>query len=153
MYRTGDLCCFLPEGSIDFLGRIDDQVKVRGVRIELAEVETAIGEHPSVEIAAAAAEEHGGETILCAYVVPAGGAAVSERELRSFLRGKLPLAMIPAEFLFVDALPLSANGKIDRKRLQQLRRPASAGTSPRDDPEQSASGVGEGSAARRCAAI
>ncbi len=116
------------------------------MRIELAEVETAIGEHPSVEIAAAAAEEHGGETILCTYVVPAGGAAVSERELRSFLRGKLPLAMIPAEFLFVDALPLSANGKIDRKRLQRVT-PAGIGRHvAADDPEQSASGVGEGSA-------
>ena len=132
MYRTGDMCRFLPDGSIDYLGRVDDQVKIRGMRIELAEVEKAIAEHPAVEVAAAAAEECDGETILCAYVVPAGGTAVSERELRGFLRGKLPIAMLPAEFLFVEALPLSANGKIDRKNLRQLRRSAPVAAPRRD---------------------
>lgn len=138
MYRTGDMCRFLADGSIDFLGRIDDQVKIRGMRIEMAEVEKAIAEHPAVEVAAAAAEEHGGETVLCAYVVPVAGTAVSERELRGFLRGKLPLAMIPAEFLFVAALPLSANGKIDRKNLRQLRSSAPTVAPPREDVNRSA---------------
>jgi amino acid adenylation domain-containing protein len=137
MYRTGDLCRFLGDGSIDFLGRMDDQVKVRGVRIELAEVEKALGAHPGIEIAAVAAEERDEETFLCAYVVPGAGKALSERELRAFLRTKLPLSMIPSEFLFVESLPLSANGKIDRKSLKQFRAPARpALAAPRDEIEQ-----------------
>jgi amino acid adenylation domain-containing protein len=135
MYRTGDLCRFLDDGSIDFLGRIDDQVKVRGVRIELGEIEKAIGAHPSVEAAAAAVDEQAGEAVLTAYVVPAPGASLTDRELRGFLRQKLPLAMIPAEILFVDALPVSANGKLDRKNLRLLRPAAAAPLAPRDDIE------------------
>jgi amino acid adenylation domain-containing protein len=138
MYRTGDMCRFLADGSIDFLGRIDDQVKIRGMRIELAEVEKAIAEHPAVEVAAAAAAERDGEAVLRAYVVPAGGTALSERELRGFLRGKLPLAMIPGEFRFVDALPLSANGKIDRKKLQQLHSSAPVRARARAEVDRSA---------------
>lgn len=99
-------------------------MKIRGVRIELAEVEKAIGEHSRVEIAAVSAVERDGEALLCAYVVPRSGMAVSERDLRGFLRAKLPLAMIPAEFLFLDSLPLSPNGKIDRKALHELSTPS-----------------------------
>jgi amino acid adenylation domain-containing protein len=136
MYRTGDLCRFLEDGSIDFLGRIDDQVKIRGVRIELAEVEHAIAQHESVKAVGAAAEDQGGAAALFAYVVPAEGSALTDRELRNFLRKKLPLSMIPSEFLFVEALPLSANGKIDRKRLRSLRPAAPAVVRPRDEIEQ-----------------
>ncbi|MEO8715117.1 MAG: non-ribosomal peptide synthetase, partial [Acetobacteraceae bacterium] len=144
-YRTGDLCRFLDDGAIDFLGRIDDQVKVRGVRIELGEVETAILAHEAVEICAAAAEKTAADTILTAYVVAAPGRILTERELRGFLRQKLPLSMIPSEFVFVDTLPLSENGKIDRKRLALLRPPEPEPESmpPRDGIERRVSAVWE----------
>ena len=148
MYRTGDRCRFLPDGSIDFLGRLDDQVKVRGVRIELGEVEKHIQSHDAVQAAAAALDETDrpdGDPALVAYVVRAPGATLTERDLRSFLRQKLPLAMIPSALFFVDDLPLSANGKVDRKRLQSLRQTiptapvasvVKAESPPRDDLEQ-----------------
>ncbi len=135
MYRTGDRCRFLPDGSIDFLGRIDDQVKVRGVRIELGEVEKHIQAHDAVEAAAAAVDDADGEAVLVAYVIPAAGSALTERDLRSFLRRKLPLAMIPSSFFFVEALPLSANGKVDRKRLNLLRPVVHTVVEPRDELE------------------
>ena len=135
MYRTGDQCRFLEDGSIDFIGRVDDQVKVRGVRIELGEVEKNISDHAAVEVAAAAVEMVAGEAVLTAYVVPAPGKALTERDLRGFLRKKLPQSMIPSEFLFVDALPLSPNGKIDRKNLRLLRPAATVSAAPRDDLE------------------
>ena len=141
MYRTGDLCRFLEDGSIDFLGRVDDQVKIRGVRIELAEVENAITRHADVKTAAATAEERGEGLALVAYVVPEEGRALSERDLRSFLRQKLPQSMIPSEFLFVEALPLSANGKLDRKRLKSLRPAAVEVVQPRDAVEERLSGI------------
>jgi len=121
MYRTGDLCRFLDDGSIDFIGRIDDQVKIRGVRIELGEVEQFITRHEAVETAAAVADDSGGDAVLIAFVVPAAGKAVTDRELRAFLRQKLPLSMIPSEFYFVHTLPISANGKLDRKALRAMR--------------------------------
>ena len=136
MYRTGDMCRFLDDGSIDFLGRIDDQVKVRGVRIELAEVEKSIGGHEAVKAAAAAVEEQAGEKILIAYVVPASGKALTDRELRSFLRRKLPQSMIPSEFFFVDTLPVNASGKVDRKNLRLLRPAAPISLPPRNDIER-----------------
>ena len=141
MYRTGDRCRFLPDGSIDFLGRIDDQVKVRGVRIELGEVEKHIQTHDDVQAVAVTLDEADGEARLAAYVVPAPGTAPTERDLRGFLRRKLPLAMIPAVFWFVEDLPLSANGKVDRRRLHLLR-PVSNGIiepsliAPRDELER-----------------
>jgi amino acid adenylation domain-containing protein len=124
MYRTGDMCKFLDDGSIDFLGRMDDQVKIRGVRIELGEVEKALGEHEAVQAAAAAATQDESRKSLIAYVVRSPGHALTKSQLRAFLRKKLPLAMIPSEFLFVESLPLSANGKIDRKKLAELRVPS-----------------------------
>ncbi len=138
MYRTGDLCRFLDDGSIDFLGRIDDQVKVHGVRIELAEVEKAICGHTSVEVAAATVDTSGDDAVLVAFVVPAPDRALTDRELRAFLRQKLPLSMVPSEFYFVQTLPVSANGKLDRKRLQLDRRPppVEVQASPRDGVEQ-----------------
>jgi amino acid adenylation domain-containing protein len=141
MYRTGDMCRFLDDGSIDFLGRVDDQVKIRGMRIEPGEVEKTLARHPAVAAVAVAAEELDGESALCAYLVPAGGRAVSERELRGFLRDKLPPAMIPGEFLFIDELPLSPNGKIDRKSLRALRAPTAVAVPPRDDLEQQVAAI------------
>ncbi|HVR96679.1 MAG TPA: amino acid adenylation domain-containing protein [Thermoanaerobaculia bacterium] len=118
MYRTADLVRWLPDGDMDFLGRLDHQVKVRGFRIELGEVEAALGQHPGLrEVAVLVREDRPGDRRLAAYAVPDGGAAVSADELRAFLRERLPEYMVPSSFLFLDALPLTANGKVDRCAL------------------------------------
>jgi hypothetical protein len=116
LYRTGDLARALPNGDLEFLGRIDLQVKVRGVRVELGEVEVALGEHPGVRQAAVTAPVLGGLRCLVAYVVPAGE-ALAPGELRSFLAARLPDSMVPSRFVFLDALPLGATGKVDRRSL------------------------------------
>ncbi|HUJ02366.1 MAG TPA: non-ribosomal peptide synthetase, partial [Rhizomicrobium sp.] len=137
MYRTGDLCRFLDDDSIDFLGRADDQVKIRGVRIELGEVEKAIAAHEGVDVAAVVIDGAADSASLVAYVVPAEGAALTDRDLRGFLRKKLPLAMIPSEFYFVQSLPVSANGKLDRKALKIARQmPEAPAEAPRDEIEE-----------------
>jgi amino acid adenylation domain-containing protein len=120
LYRTGDLARYLPDGSIEFLGRIDQQVKIRGFRIELGEIETILGDHPQVVEAIVAARENGqGEKRLVAYVVPEQGQAATLNELRSFLKQKLPDYMVPSTFVFLDVLPLTPNGKVDRKALPE----------------------------------
>ncbi|HWW75721.1 MAG TPA: amino acid adenylation domain-containing protein, partial [Pyrinomonadaceae bacterium] len=120
LYKTGDRARFLPGGRIDFLGRLDDQVKVRGFRIELGEVEAALLEHVAVrEALVVAREDEPGDRRLVAYLTSAGESAAAPPvdELRAFLRGKLPDYMIPAAFVFLDALPVSPNGKVDRRQL------------------------------------
>ncbi|HEX8245846.1 MAG TPA: condensation domain-containing protein, partial [Longimicrobium sp.] len=118
MYRTGDLARYGEDGTIELLGRIDHQVKVRGFRIEPGEIETALRRHPRVERAVVVARADGGETRLVAYLVGAEGAAPPEaRELRALLRETLPDYMVPAAYVTLDRLPLSANGKVDRGRL------------------------------------
>jgi acyl carrier protein len=114
MYRTGDLVRYLPDGNIEFLGRVDDQVKIRGFRIELGEVESVLLKHPGVKQAAvlALADERG-EKSLAAYVV---GSATSD-ELRTYLRSQLPDYMMPSAIIELPKLPLNANGKIDRQAL------------------------------------
>jgi amino acid adenylation domain-containing protein len=114
LYRTGDLGRWLPDGRIEFLGRIDFQVKIRGVRIELGEIETALTRQPGVEGAVVLAREDGGERRLVAYVV---GAADSAEELRRGLRQTLPEAMLPSAFVFLEAFPLTPSGKVDRRAL------------------------------------
>ena len=131
IYRTGDLCRRLPDGSLEFLGRLDDQVKVRGHRIELGEIEGVLSLHPAVqEAAVAVGPDDSGEAQLVAYLRPAASAPPSVSHLRSFLRSKLPDFMVPASFVFLDAFPRTANGKLDRKALPrptgarpQLERP------------------------------
>jgi amino acid adenylation domain-containing protein/non-ribosomal peptide synthase protein (TIGR01720 family) len=119
LYRTGDRGRHLPGGEIELLGREDLQVKVHGHRIELGEIETNLAQHPAVARCAAAAD--GGR--LVAWVVPAGGeggdppAAVEGGELARFLQDKLPAYMVPASFVILPRLPLTANGKVDRRRL------------------------------------
>lgn len=117
MYRTGDLGRWLPEGTIEFLGRNDFQVKIRGFRIELGEVETALLAHPAVREAAVIARDGGtGEQQLVAYVV-AGGDGQAE-EFRSHLASRLPEYMVPVAYVRMQALPLTPNGKLDRSALR-----------------------------------
>src|SRR6185369_6379242 len=119
LYRTGDLARWSRVGEIDFLGRIDAQVKIRGFRIEPGEVETVLLTHPAVEKAAILARRDlGDDTRLVAYVVArVGEEPASESALRAYLKERLPAYMVPAGFVFLATLPLTANGKVDRRAL------------------------------------
>ncbi|HEY1381010.1 MAG TPA: condensation domain-containing protein, partial [Gemmataceae bacterium] len=119
LYRTGDLARLLPNGQFELLGRTDTQVKVRGFRIELTEIEATLTQHSAVRDAAVVAVDDGrGVKRLVAYVVPADGVpAPSATDLRAFVGGKLPEYMVPGVFVPLAALLLSANGKVDRKAL------------------------------------
>jgi amino acid adenylation domain-containing protein/non-ribosomal peptide synthase protein (TIGR01720 family) len=119
LYRTGDLCCWLPDGQLEFLGRIDNQVKLRGFRIELAEIEAVLGRHPGVAQAAVEVRGDGAARRLVGYVVARERPAPAAAELRRFLKDKLPDYMVPAAFVALDVLPLTANGKVDRKALPE----------------------------------
>jgi amino acid adenylation domain-containing protein len=117
LYRTGDLVRRRADGVLDFLGRIDHQVKIRGFRIELGEIETILRQHPAVRAAVVIAREDApGDKALCAYVVYAASDP-GAGELRTFLRARLPDYMVPAFFVALPQLPLSSNGKIDRRLL------------------------------------
>ncbi|HYK42526.1 MAG TPA: amino acid adenylation domain-containing protein, partial [Thermoanaerobaculia bacterium] len=118
VYRTGDRGRWLPEGEIEYLGRVDDQVKIRGFRIEPAEVSAAIAAHSAVrECFVAALGDTPADVRLVAYWVPNAGAAVSPEELRAFSRERLPEAMVPSAFVSLRQFPLTGNGKIDRRAL------------------------------------
>jgi surfactin family lipopeptide synthetase A len=117
LYRTGDLARYLPDGNVEFLGRIDHQVKIRGFRIELGEIETVLGEIPGIREAVLVVHEDGADKRLVAYVVPNQDSIPTSGELRSVLKSKLPDYMIPSTFVFLDALPLTSNGKVDRRAL------------------------------------
>ncbi|HYX24955.1 MAG TPA: amino acid adenylation domain-containing protein, partial [Thermoanaerobaculia bacterium] len=116
LYRSGDLARRLPDGDLEYLGRIDHQVKIRGFRIELGEIESALVRHPAVREAVVLAVDDP-DRRLVAWVVPAAGAALSLSDLRSFLAQSLPDYMLPSALVLLDALPLTANGKIDRRSL------------------------------------
>ncbi|HEX8191019.1 MAG TPA: amino acid adenylation domain-containing protein [Pyrinomonadaceae bacterium] len=118
LYRTGDLARHLPDGRIDYLGRADHQVKVRGFRIELDEIAARLRQHPSVREAVVAVREEGAAgKRLVAYVVAERGRACEWRDLRAFLRESFPEHMVPSACVVLDALPLTPNGKVDRKAL------------------------------------
>jgi len=118
LYKTGDLARQRPDGTLDYLGRIDDQVKIHGYRIELGEVEAALASQPQLKSSAVVArEDDSGNKQLVAYVVAHTGAALSIDELRASLKKTLPAYMVPTRFVSLDALPLTQNGKVDRKAL------------------------------------
>ena len=126
LYRTGDLARYLANGELDYLGRLDHQVKVRGFRIELGEIEAVLLKHQAVrEAVVAVHEDSGGERRLVAYIVPADKPAPTVSELRRHVKDKLPESMTPAVFVMLNELPLTPNGKVDRKAL-----PAPSGDRP-----------------------
>src|SRR2546421_1328693 len=118
LYKTGDQARYLPDGSIEFLGRLDQQVKLRGYRIELGEIEAVLSQHPAVgESLVLIREEVLGDKRLVAYVVAHSQQEISGSDLRNFLQAKLPDYMVPSAFVLMDAWPLTPNGKIDRHAL------------------------------------
>ncbi|MFF7636223.1 amino acid adenylation domain-containing protein [Kitasatospora sp. NPDC008050] len=114
LYRTGDLVRRLPNGEMEFLGRVDSQVKIRGVRVELEEIESVLRGHPEVTNAVVVLEP---DQRLVAYAVRTPGSELDEAALRAHLAPKLPIVMQPAVFMWLDAIPLSPTGKVDRQRL------------------------------------
>ncbi|HEX2187796.1 MAG TPA: amino acid adenylation domain-containing protein [Longimicrobiaceae bacterium] len=121
MYRVGDLGRIRPDGELEYLGRTDHQVKVRGFRVELGEVETALAAHPAVrDVAVVARDDAAGGKLLAAYWVPAGGdAAPAAAELRAWMRERLPEYMVPSAWTSLDAFPLTPSGKTDRRALPE----------------------------------
>ncbi|MEG5139392.1 MULTISPECIES: non-ribosomal peptide synthetase [unclassified Microcoleus] len=118
LYKTGDLARYLPDGNIEFIGRIDNQVKIRGFRIELGEIEAALGQYPEIAQAVVVAREDApGEKRLVAYLVSEQKQAPTHKEIRNFLTSKLPDYMVPWAFVTLKSLPLTPNGKIDRRSL------------------------------------
>ena len=118
LYNTGDMARYHADGNVELLGRRDNQVKLRGFRVELGEVEASLCEHPAIQAAATVVrEDPAGDQRLVAYVVLQPGSPARTEELRTFLRSKLPDYMLPARFEFLDTLPLTLNGKIDRRAL------------------------------------
>ncbi|HLG60751.1 MAG TPA: amino acid adenylation domain-containing protein [Ktedonosporobacter sp.] len=123
LYKTGDLARYLPDGAIEYLGRIDNQIKLRGFRIELGEIEAVLSKHPAVqENVVTLWEDEAGEKRLVAYIVAQQDQSLAVADLRCYLHERLPEYMVPAFFMQLDVLPLTPNGKVDRRAL-----PAPAG--------------------------
>ncbi len=120
MYRTGDLARWLPDGNIEFLGRIDNQVKIRGFRIELGEIENRLLQHEGVKEAVVLVNENkDSEKYICAYVI--SGKNLEELDLKNYLKEMLPEYMIPAYFVQLESMPVTINGKLDRRALPEPR--------------------------------
>ncbi|NOQ24125.1 MAG: amino acid adenylation domain-containing protein, partial [Bacteroidales bacterium] len=115
LYKTGDLARWLPDGNVEFLGRIDDQVKIRGFRIELGEVESALLKHANIQGCVVLARDENGDKYLCAYLV--SKEEFSQEEIRTYLSASLPDYMIPSYIVGLDKIPLTTNGKVNRKAL------------------------------------
>ncbi|WRZ77126.1 amino acid adenylation domain-containing protein [Streptomyces sp. NBC_01237] len=146
VYRTGDLVRWLPSGDLEFLGRIDTQVKMRGIRIELGEVESRLVAHQDVASAVAVVREDSvGDKRLVAYVVPYQGATLDTTGMRRWCGDSLPDYMVPAAFVVLDALPLAPNGKVNRRALPapESDRPdlAAQYVAPRDEIEAAVAGI------------
>ena len=139
LYKTGDLARYRPDGVIEYLGRLDSQVKLRGFRIELGEIESVLAAHPEVAQAVLLLRQEQGDPRLVAYLTAAGDTDPSVEDLRTYLRRSLPEYMIPSTFVVLDVFPLNQNGKLDRKALpapkgeRQTSRPY---IPPRNDLEQ-----------------
>ncbi len=120
LYRTGDLVRYLADGNLEFLGRLDNQIKIRGFRVELGEIEAALGQHPGVRDALVLArEDMPGDKRLVAYLIANEQSVPTQSELRRYLKTKLPEYMVPTAFEWLEALPLTPSGKIDRLNLPQ----------------------------------
>lgn len=118
LYKTGDVACYLPDANIEFLGRSDHQVKLRGFRIEMGETESALVQHPAIREAVVLTGDDGrGDKRLVAYLVKEPGASLQTGEVRALCMQKLPHYMVPSVFIQLDAMPLTPNGKLDRKAL------------------------------------
>ncbi|MCC5610235.1 amino acid adenylation domain-containing protein [Nostoc sp. CHAB 5834] len=117
LYQTGDLARYLPDGNIEFLGRIDHQVKIRGFRIELGEIETVLRQHPDVLTCVVTAHEDRFDKRLVAYIIPQNGMTINQQQLKDYLKEHLPDYMLPAALTILNTLPLTPNGKVDRQAL------------------------------------
>ena len=136
LYKTGDLARYLPDGNLEIVGRQDFQVKIRGMRVEIEEVETVLTQHPQVQQAAVVGKQNStGENIIVAYIVP-DCAQIDLSAVRSFLKTKLTDYMMPSAIEILDALPLTPNNKLDRKRLPEPSRESLTIVHPRDELEQ-----------------
>jgi amino acid adenylation domain-containing protein len=137
LYRTGDMARYRTDGEIEFLGREDDQVKIRGFRVEPGEIEDVLSRHASVrEAAVVAKSSESGEKRLIAYIVCAKETAVSDGELREYLKNQLPDYMVPSVFVMLDAMPTTPNGKVDRRSLPEPKAEAIPQPSNGSDPLQ-----------------
>lgn len=135
LYKTGDLARYLPCGNLEIVGRQDFQVKIRGMRVEIEEIETVLAQHPDVQQAAVVGKENSaGETIIVAYIVP-NHPQIDLNDVRSFLKTKLTDYMMPSAIEILDALPLTPNNKLDRKRLPEPSRENLTVIPARDDLE------------------
>ncbi|MEO7327231.1 MAG: amino acid adenylation domain-containing protein, partial [Minicystis sp.] len=145
LYRTGDLVRYRRTGEIEYLGRIDQQVKIRGHRIEPGEIEAVLSQHAGVAEALVEPRDYGaGDKRLVAYVIPAAMPGPSGEELRAFLRGQLPEYMVPWAFVKLEAFPLTANGKVDRRSLPEpevVRGVAEVDGAPRGPVEETLVGI------------
>ena len=120
LYKTGDLCRWLPNGNIEYTGRIDHQVKVRGFRIECSEIENVLNKHPQIDTCVVLAKELNNSKQLVAYYLTQEDVTPEISELRSYLKKQLPDYMVPAAFVKIDAIPITSNGKTDRQALEKI---------------------------------
>ena len=158
LYRTGDLARWLPDGTIEYLRRIDQQVKLRGFRIEPGEIETALQQHPLVRHAAMVVHSEAGTAhSLIAYLVGQSGKRVENAALREFLSHRVPAHMVPSAFVWIDSLPLTPNGKLDTRRLPSpgtAAAPASTETiSPRNERERGIAAIWQRALGRNASSV